>query len=269
MPEPIRLIQLGFAPYWQTQTVFHALAEAMTDESSDAIIICRPSSPYLSLGFHQSFDAVLDRAECARRQLPVMRRQVGGGATYLDANQIFYQCVFHRSRVPPVSAAIFARLLEAPVATLRRLGLNAQLHEVNEIEVDEKRIAGTGGGQIEEACVVVGNLLFDFDYETMAQVWRVPSEAFRDLAREALRANITTLRAQLGEIAIPTVERILIEEYARALGRPLKLDQLTPAECEQMRNIREKLESEEFLNLQSTASPKSLKISARVSIDYV
>ena len=268
MPDPIRLIQLGLVPYWQTQAVYHALAEAMTVESRDAIILCRPSSPYLCLGYHQSFDAVLDRAECARRHLPVMRRQVGGGATYLDANQLFYQCVFHRTRVPTLSAAIFARLLAAPVSALKRLGLNAALYEINEIEVDERRIAGTGGGQIGEACVVVGNLLLDFDYETMAQVWRVPSEDFRTLARDALRANVTTLREQMGQIEIATVEKMLIEEFAVTLGRPLERDQLTPSEIANAHIIGERLQSVEFLNLQSTAPLKPLKISARVSIHF-
>ena len=62
-------------------------------------------------------------------------------------------------------ADIYSLALTAPVNALQQLGLNAELRETNEIEVDGKRIAGTGGGRIDEACVVVGNLLFDFDFE--------------------------------------------------------------------------------------------------------
>lgn len=194
MTEPIRLLRLGCIPDWQTQAVYHAVAEAMTADSPDTIILCHPASPYLCLGYHQSFDAVLDRADCERRHLPVLRRQVGGGATYLDSNQIFYQCIFHRSHVSPIFSSIFAQMLQAPVAVLRRLGLNAELRAINEIEIDGKRIAGTGGGQIGEACVVVGNLLLDFDYETMARVLKIPWEFPRLLILAALRDNITTLR---------------------------------------------------------------------------
>ncbi|MFQ5418836.1 MAG: biotin/lipoate A/B protein ligase family protein, partial [Anaerolineae bacterium] len=170
-PNAIRLLNLGPTAAWRTQAVYHATAELMTADSPDTIIICQPLTPYLCLGYHQVYDAVLDRDECVRRGLPVVRRRVGGGTTYLDVNQLFYQCIFHHSRVPVVAKDVYKLMLSGPVKTLRRLGLNAELRAVNEIEVDGKRIAGIGGGRIGEASVVVGNLLFDFDYRAMTQVW--------------------------------------------------------------------------------------------------
>ncbi|NIU14771.1 MAG: lipoate--protein ligase family protein, partial [candidate division Zixibacteria bacterium] len=102
-PNAIRLLNLGPTASWRTQAVYHATAEMMTADSPDTIIICQPLTPYLCLGYHQVFDSVLDRHECERRNLPVVRRRVGGGTTYLDANQLFYQCIFHHSRVPVVA----------------------------------------------------------------------------------------------------------------------------------------------------------------------
>lgn len=268
MSDSIRLINLGRVPDWQTQAVYHAVAEAMTTESPDTLILCQPASPYLCLGYHQSYDAVLDRAECERRHLPVFRRQVGGGATYLDSNQLFYQCVFHRSRMPAVFAAVFAQMLEAPVATLQRLGLNAVLREINEIEVGGKRIAGTGGGQIGEACVVVGNILFDFDYDAMVCVLKVPSESCRGLVLAALRDSITTLHRLNRSDQVDALEQMLIEEFARALKRPLETGALTAIEMERSREKGARLRSAEFLKLHSDPAIKPLKISARTSIRF-
>jgi lipoate---protein ligase len=177
--KPIRLLNLGLITPLQTQAYYHALAENMTVDSADTIIICRPSAPYLCLGYHQVFGSTFDRNECERRGLPVFRRRLGGGATYLDENQLFYQCIFHHTRLPAMLQDIYALALAAPVNTLKRLGLDAELRDTNEIEVNGKRIAGTGGGRIDEACVVVGNLLFDFDYEAMTAVWQTPSPTFR------------------------------------------------------------------------------------------
>ena len=115
---PIRLINLGPAPFWQTQAVYHAVAELMRDDTPDTIIITSPRTPYLCLGYHDVYDAVLDRAAVVQRGLPVLRRRVGGGTTYLDADQIFYQCVFHHRRVPAVFDAIYAHMLAAPLAVL-------------------------------------------------------------------------------------------------------------------------------------------------------
>jgi len=270
MPSPIRLLPLGLVPPWQTQAYYHAVAEKMTAETPDTIILCRPNAPYLCLGYHQVYESVLDPAECARRGLHVFRRRVGGGATYLDENQLFYQCIFHHSRVPVHFREVYARLLAAPVEALRRLGLDAALHDVNEIEVGERRIAGIGGGRIGEACVVVGNLLFDFDYDTMAAVWRVPWPSFRQLAAAALRQSIVTLN-RLATTSPDEMELTLIDTFSETLHRPLQPGTLTPEETRTAERLAHTLASPEFLALHRAGdaapdSMRALKISARAHI---
>lgn len=268
--KPIRLLNLGLVPPWQTQAFYHLLAERMTVEERDTIILCRPDMPYLCLGYHQALENIFDRLDCDRRGLPIFRRRLGGGATYLDNNQIFYQCIFHHSRMPAMLNDIYALALAAPVNTLNRLGLNAELCETNEIEVDGKRIAGTGGGRIDDACVVVGNLLFDFDFETMTSVWRAPSASFRSLAEQALRERLTTLR-QLGITAsMEQVSAMLIEEFSKAFKLPFEPDTLTKEETESALEVAQELTSDEFLELhkaRANVTPmQTLKISARAFI---
>jgi lipoate-protein ligase A len=282
MASPLRLLSLGSTHWLRTQSVYHALAETMRAGSPDTIIFAQPAQAYLCIGYHQELASVLDRAACEQMGLPIVRRRVGGGATYLDANQLFYQCVFHHSRVPPVVDRAYAMLLAAPVATLRALSLNAELRGENEIEVgcdhlpssegggrSGKRIAGIGGGRIGEAAVVVGNLLFDFDYEAMTRAWRVPSESFRRLAAGALRERVTTLRAELPHpISADEVEARLVAEFARALGRPLERGELTEAERRKTEELEKRLTSAKWLNLHANgARPmSSLKISRGVFI---
>ncbi len=244
------------------------LAERMSVDEPDTIILCRPNAPYLCLGYHQTFDSIFDADECQRRGLPVLRRRLGGGATYLDENQLFYQCIFHHSRMPAMLKDIYQMALSAPVNTLKRLGLNAELREVNEIEVDGQRIAGTGGGRIDDACVVVGNLLFDFDFEAMTSVWRVPSSSFRSMAETALRERLVTLD-QLGVTASrKAIEEILIAEFSKSFGRELQPDSLTAEELEHSKAMEKELVSDEFLSLHTGHgdSIRPLKISARAFV---
>lgn len=266
--KPIRLLNLGRIPPLQTQAVYHALAERMSADEQDTIILCRPNAPYLCLGYHQPFDSIFDAEECRRRGLPVLRRRLGGGATYLDENQVFYQCVFHHSRMPAMLKDIYASTLSAPVSTLRRLGLNSELRDTNEIEVDGKRIAGTGGGRIDEACVVVGNLLFDFDFEAMTSVWKTPSASFRALAEKALRERLVTLN-QLGvTTSRETIEEMLVEEFSKSFGREIKMASLTAEELEHVQMMEKELISREFLLLHKgqSESIRPLKISARAYV---
>lgn len=266
----IRLIDLGCVPAWQTQAPYHAVAESMTADTPDTIIVCQPQEPYLCLGYHQVFDTVLDRAECERRKLPVMRRRVGGGATYLDHNQLFYQYIFHHSHLPAMFQAVYTTLLAAPVATLQQLGLNAELRAVNEIEVDGRRIAGIGGGRIGDACVVVGNLLFDFDFETMSHVWYAPWPSYRELATKALQERVITLRQTQSNADMEKVQSLLIEQFSDTFQQPLSLGKLTDQEWRNAERIAQRMTSTDYLNLHQEHAvlnkPRPLKIAADVYI---
>lgn len=270
--DPVRLLNLGSIPYDATQAVYHALAERMDGDSQDTIVLCRTKQPYLCLGYHQVLRNIFDLEECRKRELPVVRRFIGGGATYLDEDQIFYQCIFHQKRLPVAVRDIFAFALAAPVMTLRRLGLQAELVGTNEIEVEGKRIAGTGGGLIGEAAVVVGNLLFDFDADAMAAVWRSPSSAFRLLARQALSEHLVTLKQRKVQTSMDAVSDLLVETYAASTGRALISGNLTADEINAIEEKASELSSSEHLSLHAEdASPgplQALKISARALIRY-
>jgi len=228
---PVRLLDLGAVSPLRSQALYHALAESMGEDSPDTIVLCRPSAPYFCVGYHQSPGEELDLDWCRDNGYPVFRRRIGGGTVFLDTSQLFYQCVFHRRRAPLMVNAIYRRFLIPAVETLRALGLPAALEGVNEIEVGGRRIAGTGGGQIGEAVVVVGNFLFDFPAAVMGRAWRVPSNDFRRLAEDGLRLHLATLNSVLAER--PSEARIraeLVTRYEAGLGRSLVPGSLSAAE---------------------------------------
>jgi lipoate-protein ligase A len=224
------LLSLGKVPWLASQAIYHGIAEAMADGTPDTIILAIPDAPHFCIGYHQDA-SILDLDRCQRKGRPIIRRQLGGGAVYLDSRQLFYQCVFHRTRVPARVEALYAQLLGPAAAALRDVGVPARLRPVNEIEVEGRRIAGTGAGQIGEAAVVVGNVLFDFDYQEMAEAWRVPSEVFRALALEGLHRCVTTLGKEAGDrVGISDAVDALVRRYGEALGRRLEPGGLIPDE---------------------------------------
>jgi lipoate-protein ligase A len=256
------LLDAGAVSPLRSQGLYHGLAESMGESTPDTIVLCRPAAPYFSVGFHQEPAEELDLAWCRRHGYPVLHRKIGGGTVYLDRRQLFYQCVFHRSRAPFDVASIYRRFLGPPVEALRRLGLDARLGGVNEIEVGGRRIAGTGGGQIGEAVVVVGNLLFDFDYDALTRAWRVPSEAFRRLAGEGLRRYVTTLRRELP--GVPPVDEVcdlLVEAYSQTLGRSPVPGSVTMTEEEAIGRAEAELSTGERAALEEMPRPdRGLKI---------
>lgn len=247
-PNDIRMLNLGPTAAWRTQAVYQATAELMTASSPDTIVFCQPVSPYLCLGQQQSYAALLDHAACQRRELVVVRRPLNGGLLYHDHNQLMFQGVFHRSRMPENFADVCSQMLAAPLATLHRLGLTAATQDGRQITIGGRRIASVSGGQIGEAWVVIGSLLFDFDYNVLPRVWRAPSPAFRELASDALREQITTIwRLMSRPITIDAAQMMLQTEFANALGRPVVRGKPKQPETHRSREILERLNAPESL----------------------
>ncbi|MBK9713347.1 MAG: lipoate--protein ligase family protein [Kouleothrix sp.] len=223
-----------------------------------------PRTPYLCLGYHDVYDAVLDRAAVARRGLPVLRRRVGGGTTYLDSNQIFYQCVFHHARVPPVFGGL--RDAGGAPAALRRLRADAsQRHG--------RAWRWAGGASPELAAggsarrPVVGNPLLDFDYEAMVAVWRAPWPAYRALAAAELRDRVDNPAAARRHDDASTPSRRCCARSLRTLGRPLLPGALTPAETRPARRLGARMADPDYLDLHGDRPvdrPGRLKIAAGV-----
>lgn len=181
------LYSVGEVDWLTTQTLYHGLAEF----GEEAVILCRPSTPYVCLGCHQSWS---DYDESSG--LPVVRRKVGGSLVYLDQNQVFFQIILNPRAAPGKRTPDqwYRHALDPVVAYLREQGFSAELRLPADIVVGGRKISGNAGGQLGDRVVVVGNILLDFPTEAMARARRAPSPLWRRAYEESMRAHLTTLR---------------------------------------------------------------------------
>ena len=91
MSKKVRLLYMEGVSPLRSQTVYHAVAYAMKDDTPNTIIMVAPNAPYVCIGYHQDMQKEVDLEYCAEHGLPVYRREVGGGAVYLDNGQLFTQ----------------------------------------------------------------------------------------------------------------------------------------------------------------------------------
>jgi lipoate-protein ligase A len=157
---------------------------------------------------------------------------VGGGAVYLDSGQLFYQLVVRADRpgIPAGKEAFFQVLLAPVVETFRAFGVRAEFKPANDILAGGRKISGNGAAEIQGMNVLVGNLILDFDFESMSRVLRVPDEKFRDKVFKSLSQNLTTIRAEVGRM--PQTARLaddLIERFASILGPLERHREVDPA----------------------------------------
>jgi|WetSurMetagenome_2_1015567.scaffolds.fasta_scaffold119956_2 lipoate---protein ligase len=263
----IRLLDLGTVPRVRSQTCYHAAAQALGEETPDTIILVSPASPYVCIGFHQDLEKEVDLDYCRDHRLPVFRREVGGGAVYLDRNQIFVQWVFHPSSLPASIAERFHLYIEPLVLTYRALGIDARHRPVNDIHVGHKKIGGTGAARIGQAEVVVGSLMFDFDRATMAKVLRVTSEKMRDKVHQSLEQYMTTLRDELG--APPDRSAVVasyLDQCAKVLGADIVPGEWMAEEEALARELDLRFESWEWLNQKGAGKRSGIKIHEDVQV---
>ena len=265
----IRLLDFGQVSSLRSLAIFHGVGYAMREDTPDTITITRPLDPFVSIGHHQDAKTEVDLEYCREAGVPVYRREIGGGAVYLDEGQTFWHTIFHQSRVPSTLTEIYEQFLAGPVLALNRMGIPAVHRPVNDIQVDGRKIGGTGAATVGESMIVAGSLMFDFNYELMVRVLRVPSEKFRDKMYSTMKEYLTTINRQLGDEA-PTREQgveVLVECFSETLGTELVLDEPRPDEFAAIAEQEERIASEEWLHLDGLpASGDMVKIAEGVNV---
>lgn len=83
------LFDLGERPWDESMLIFHALSRM----GIEALNVVSPKTPFISIGYFQDAKLEVDIEYCKKENLPIFRREVGGGTVYLDRNQIFYQVI--------------------------------------------------------------------------------------------------------------------------------------------------------------------------------
>jgi lipoate-protein ligase A len=261
------LFDLGKLPGQQSMLIFHALARMGTE----ALVIVSPKTPLVSIGYFQNAAQEVDLNYCKEAGIPFMRREVGGGATYLDENQIFYQLIWKKDNLkfPRAIDEIYPWFSQAPVETYRAFGIETEFRVVNDIITKEgSKIAGEGGGNIGDCMVFVGGILLDFDYQAMSKILKVPDEKFREKVHKAMEENLTTMRRELGIIpSRAEVVAVLKEKFEKKVGKTTPA-LLNSEILEKMGQIEAWMTSEEFLLKKTPRIPIGVKIREGVEVVY-
>ncbi|MCS7108922.1 MAG: lipoate--protein ligase family protein, partial [Sulfolobales archaeon] len=198
-----RLINLGSAEGYTIHAVYEAIALTVGKGlSPNTLVLCYPSTPYVSVGVHQVVELEVDVNYCRSRNLPIIRRQVGGGTVYLDDGQQFYHVIL---RIDDKLAGLsiddfFKELLKPVVKFYRSYGLPASYKPVNDVVINGKKASGNGAAKLHDSMVLVGNVILDFNADEASNILRVPDVKFRDKLAKSMKDWVTGLKNELGYI---------------------------------------------------------------------
>jgi lipoate-protein ligase A len=216
---PLRVIDAGQTSALLSQAIWYGIVREMTPEDAPVLTLVNPLDPYVCIGFHQNVRLEVDEDYCASREIAVLRRRLGGGAVYIDHNQLIFHFMVPRHRAPSRVGRLYPMFIEPVVRTYRDLGIDAAYRPLNDIQVAGRKIGGTAAAILDEATVLGGMFLFDFDAATMAHCLKVPSEKFRDKLHKTLDDYVTSMRRLLPQVpARETVKALFLRHVADCLN---------------------------------------------------
>ncbi len=200
LARPVRVIDTGVRFGRENVAFDQALIESRNAGRSPETIRFLRFRPCALVGLHQMLSHEVRLKYCAANGIEVGRRITGGGGLYLDEGQTCWELVLDRLALGTDLVQITARICTAAAAGLKCLGVPAEFRPRNDIEVEGRKLSGTGGVIDGNTLFFQGTLLVDFDPLRMIEALRIPVEklARRDL--EDARRRVTSLRELLGRV---------------------------------------------------------------------
>ncbi len=216
-----RLIDTGIRGGRENIAFDQALAERHREGRIPDTLRFLRFRPSALVGRHQILAEEVNVAACAEVGIEVGRRITGGGAIYLDEGQLGWELVFSRATLPFADLESAARAIAgAAAAGLRRLGVAAAFRPRNDIEVNGRKLGGTGGFFDGPTLFYQGTVLIDFDPARLLLALRVPAAKLARRGLDSAAERLVTLRALLGATApsVAAVQQALIAGFGEHLG---------------------------------------------------
>ncbi len=185
------------------------------------------------VGFHQSIAEEIRTDYCQANGIDINRRVTGGGAIFFDESQLGWEVIcdkaFFGVKLP--TSRLFRDLCEPVVIALRHLGVTSSFRPRNDIEVNGRKISGTGGTESDDAFLFQGTMLTDFDVDAMLKSLRIPVEKLKAKEIDSVKERVTCLKWELGYVPpLDEVKQAIKTGFSEYLGIRLEPGGLTADE---------------------------------------
>jgi lipoate-protein ligase A len=190
--------------------------------------------PTTLVGRHQAVSHELRLDHIRANGIGIVRRITGGGAIYLDPGQVGWEVVLSRKRLPMPTLGDYTKAICEAVAhgLSSAFGIDARFRPRNDIEVEGRKISGTGGFFDGDTLIYQGTVLVDVDPAAMMACLNVPRAKLEKRDLDKAEARVVTLKALLGSApSTEAVQRAVLAGLGERLG--LAFDHATPGEAEE------------------------------------
>ncbi len=189
---------------------YHNLAlEADLHRSIDApTLFLYVNSPCVVIGRAQNPWLEADIAFLEQAQIPLVRRQSGGGTVVHDLGNLNF------SFISPKADYDKALHLQIVQAALEGFGIKTTLNARHDILLDGKKISGSAFRENRLNCFHHGTLLVHADLARLCQALAAPELNIKSNAIRSVKSPVINLRDRLPTLTIEQVQDALIQHFA-------------------------------------------------------
>ena len=208
------------------------------------------SPPCTLVGYHQTVEQEIRLSYCREHGIETNRRLTGGGGLFWGESELGWEIFASQDdpHFPRRVEALYELMCQGAIRGLEKLGVRAAFRPKNDIEVEGRKISGTGGTSLDGAFLFQGTLLVDFDVDTMLRALRIPTEKLKDKEIASVKERVTCLAWELDAVPpLPQIKAALAAGFADALGVRFEPGPLTPFEEELLARRLPYFQSDEWV----------------------
>ena len=252
---PYRLLDTGLVSAAENMALDEVLTRrAGQGQSPPTLRFLRFSPDAALLGHHQEAERELRLDFCRQQGIDINRRLTGGGALLFQSSALGWELI------APLGAPPFAggfetaatAICQAAARAYARLGLAARFRPRNDIEVDGRKISGTGGFMQDGGVLFQGTVLVRNQIERFLRALRVPVEKLKKREIESLMQRLAFVEDLLGRtLDLAELKTALVQEFAHSFDLELTPGGLTPEERAEVAQRLPYYQSPEWIHLRA------------------
>lgn len=242
------------------------LEEVEAGHSPPTFRFLRFDPPVALVGFNQDILTEIRAEFCRANGIDINRRQTGGGAILFEPEMLGFELFWPLDR-PGFGGGfggITARLASLGAEALSRLGTEASFRPRNDIEINGRKVSGTGMAFLSRAWMFQGTVLVENCLELMLRALKIPLEKLKRREIQSLLQRVTFLADELGRTpAMEEIKEAFVEAFSRGLGMDLVPAGLTAREKARLAEEKPYYNSEEWIHRQRIRGPGSEMLRAQ------
>lgn len=206
-----------------------AIQESVAMGGPPTIRFYRWNPSAVSIGYFQCLHDEVDVEKCNAKGIGIVRRRTGGGAVFHDyEGEITYSLIAPEPMYSSDISKSYVEICGMIVDGLKRIGIEAAFHPINDILVGHQKISGNAQTRRGGVLLQHGTILYDADVDLMFDVLKVRDLKIRDKIISNVKERIVRVVDLKSSIPMVGVYDALLAAFTE--GKEWSLDGLTDGE---------------------------------------